>query len=124
MAYGNSRRNGEGSRAGALRSAEGRKKERGNEMKKNVQILTVQDAGDSFDVEWNWSHIRTIKSLTYILYVVLRSAIQAAQSEGASDDEVLRMISVATLLAARDAGITGEIEAFVASKKEKEECEA
>lgn len=93
-------------------------------MKKNVQILTVQDAGDSFDVEWNWSHIRTIKSLTYILYVVLRSAIQAAQSEGASDDEVLRMISVATLLAARDAGITGEIEAFVASKKAKEECEA
>ncbi len=54
----------------------------------------------------------------------LRSAIQAAQSEGASDDEVLRMISVATLLAARDAGITGEIEAFVASKKAKEECEA
>ena len=46
------------------------------------------------------------------------------KSEGASDDEVLRMISVATLLAARDAGITGEIEAFVASKKEKEECEA
>lgn len=28
MAYGNSRRNGEGSRAGALRSAESRKKER------------------------------------------------------------------------------------------------
>lgn len=126
MAYGNSRRNGEGSRGGALRSAEGRKKERerGNEMKKNVQILTVQDVGDSFDVELNWGHIRTIKSLTYILYVVLRSAIRAAQSEGASDDEVLRMISVATLLAARDAGITGEIEAFVASKKAKEECEA
>lgn len=93
-------------------------------MKENVQILTVQDAGGIFDVELNWSHIRTIKSLTYILYAVLRSAIQAAQSEGASDDEVLRMISVATLLAARDAGITGEIEAFVASKKAKEECEA
>lgn len=93
-------------------------------MKENVQILTVQDVGDSFDVELNWGHIRTIKSLTYILYVVLRSAIRAAQSEGASDDEVLRMISVATLLAARDAGITGEIEAFVASKKAKEECEA
>ena len=65
-------------------------------MKKNVQILTVQDVGDSFDIELNWGHICTIRSLTDILYVVLRSAIQAAQSEGASDDEVLRMISVTT----------------------------
>ena len=45
-------------------------------MKENVQILTVQDVGDSFDVELNWGHIRTIKSLTYILRVPFHRPIK------------------------------------------------